>query len=88
MATGSSRSLVKNLGAVKKAEDRGTGTTAFEGTKGIHCNVAGTYELTFKDSSTAIDMVLTDGVVYPFNVTNVLTTAGAEIDAGDITLLY
>jgi len=88
MATGSSRSLVKNLGAVKKAEDRGTGTTAFEGTKGIHCNVQATYELTFKDSSTAINMVLTDGVTYPFNVINVKSSAGSAISAGDITLLY
>tara|TARA_R100001530_G_scaffold54173_1_gene39970 strand:+ start:428 stop:694 length:267 start_codon:yes stop_codon:yes gene_type:complete len=88
MGTGSSRSLAGNLGAVKKAEDRGTGTTAFVGTKGIHCNVADTYELTFKDSVTAIDMILTDGAVYPYNVTNVLTTASGAIDAGDITLLY
>lgn len=77
-----------SLAVVGKAEDRTTATTAFNATRGIHCNIADTYELTFVDSTTAVDMVLTDGVTYPFCVTNVLNTSSAAIDAGDITLLY
>jgi len=70
-----------------KAEDRGTGTDAVDKTRGIHCNVGDTYELTFNDGG-VIDMVLVTGLMYPYCVTNVLTTGSAAIDAGDITLLY
>ena len=87
MATFRDFSVQKASAPAVEASDRGTGTTAFAGTRAIHCNVADTYEVTFVGTGT-VDMALTDGVTYPFSVTNVLNTSSAAIDAGDITLLY
>ena len=87
MATFRDFSVQKASAPAVEASDRGTGTSAFAGTRAIHCNVADTYEVTFVGTGT-VDMILSDGVTYPFSVTNVLNTSSGAIDAGDITLLY
>ena len=71
-----------------KGEDRGTGTSAFNPTRAIHCNVTDAYEITFSSGSGVLDMELKSGTVYPFSVINILNTSSAAIDANDITLLY
>jgi len=72
-----------------RAADRGTDTAAFAETRGIACNVAASYHVTFEeDGVTPVAMYLNKGIVYPFLITNILTTLDAALTAGDITLLY
>ena len=71
-----------------KATDRGTGTSAFDPTRAIHCNVTDEYQLTFSSGSAVILMQLKAGTVYPFSVTNVLNASGNAIEAKDVNLLY
>lgn len=73
---------------LKRAVDRGTGTTAFSETRAILCNVDGQYQVTGSGNATAVTVQLVAGLVYPFQLTNILNSSGGALTAGDITLWY
>ena len=67
--------------------ERGTGTSAFTRTKAIHCNTEGTYQLTFRDYATPVDVYLVQGLTYPFCITNALQSGGSALSSGDEIIL-
>ena len=81
--------LTQSVHPICRAADRGTGTDAFDATRGIQCNTAASYHVTFEeDGVTPVAMYLNKGIVYPFSITNILTTLDGALSAGDITLMY
>lgn len=81
--------LLQALHPYCRAADRGTGTAAFSATRGIQCNTAASYRVTFdEDGTDYVVMYLNKGIVYNFSITNILSSAGAALSANDITLLY
>lgn len=81
--------LIQSVHPFCRASDRGTGTDAFAATRGIVCNTAALYNVTFEeDGVTPVTVYLNKGVKYHFSITNILTNSDAALTAGDITLLY
>jgi len=80
--------LIQSVHPYCRAVDRGTGTAAIDMTRGIVCNTAGSYHITFEEDGTPVATYLNKGIVYPFSITNILTTGDGALSAGDITLLY
>ncbi|HNX38932.1 MAG TPA: hypothetical protein PKI15_11280 [Candidatus Cloacimonadota bacterium] len=69
--------------------DRGTGTADFAMARGFVLNVSSrALSVKLKEDAAGVVSYYIQGVQYMGAVINVLTSAGAALTAGDVTILY
>lgn len=77
---------IQSVPAIGTVEMTGTSNIRNSAFRAIHCNIAGTYRITFLDGSVG-DFILAAGVYYPYRAMKVTTDADAAVASESIYLM-